>query len=153
MPEEDDARTHVSTEAQIQAYKHIYSAEELKRFAEGKIEPSWELGNLRYAFVAELDGQIVGLADLTDLDDGWMLVEPIYVLPGRQRSGTGTLLWNRCKDAARYRNASGLRVWALRRNEIANCFYRKQGCQPKYEGELVIDQHHEAAIGYEFAFS
>lgn len=151
MPSEDDARDRVAREGQHQAYERIFSREEMERFARGDIIPSWELGNLRYAFVAELDGEIIGVADLTDLDDGWMLVEPLYVLPGKQRAGVGRMLWQRCVDAGRFRKAPGLRVWVLERNEIGNAFFRKQGCKPVSKGELVLGEHREAAVGYEFS--
>lgn len=147
---EDDARDYVAREAQRQAYGHIFSEAELEQFARGDISPSWELGNIRFIFVAELDGKIVGVADLTDLDDGWMLVEPMYVLPGQQRAGIGRMLWQRCVDAARSRKAPGLRVWVLKRNKIGNAFFTKMGCKPKSEGELVLGEHREEAIGYEF---
>lgn len=147
---EDNAREDVASEAQRQAYGHIFSQAELEQFARGDIEPSWELGNVRFIFVAELNGKIVGVADLTDLDDGWMLVEPMYVLPRQQRSGVGRMLWERCVEAARYRKAPGLRVWVLKRNEIGNAFFTKMGCKRKNEGELMLGEHREDAIGYEF---
>lgn len=152
LPAENEARERVSTEAQRQAYKDIFTPAELERFARGDIVPSWELGNIRYAFVAEVGNEIIGVADLTDLRDGWMLVEPMYVLPDHQRSGVGTRLWKQCLKGAAYRKAFGLRVWALEKNQLANNFYIKQGCKPRYTGQLCVGEHCEPAIGYEFPF-
>lgn len=140
----------MSTAAARQAYGHIFNPGELEKFFAGDILPSWEQGNVRYIFVAEIDSEIVGVADLTDLDDGWMLVEPMYVVPGYQRSGIGTMLWRHCLKAAAYRKAPGVRVWALEKNQLANHFYVKQGCKPKYRGQLCVGEHCEPAIGYEF---
>jgi GNAT superfamily N-acetyltransferase len=150
MPAENEARERVSTEAQKQAYKDIFTSAELERFANGDAVPGWELGNLRYAFVAEIEGVIVGMADLTELRDHWMLVEPMYVRPDYQRSGIGTKLWTRCLKAAAHRKAPGVRVWALEKNQLANNFYVKQGCKPKHNGQLCVGEHCEPAIGYEF---
>jgi GNAT superfamily N-acetyltransferase len=150
MPAEDDARTRVSTAAIKQAYADIFTPAELERFLAGDMVPSWEQGNLRHAFVAEIDREIVGVADLTELQDRWMLVEPMYVLPKLQRSGIGARLWNHCLRAASYREVPGVRVWALEKNRIANPFYIKQGCKAVSPGWLSVGEHREPAIGYEF---
>jgi len=90
-----------------------------------KYEASWSEGVKERILVAELQGLIVGVADLMRLDDGWFLIEPMHVRRGYLHQGIGTRLFERCVETATLKGAPGLRVYSLRDNENANRFYRK----------------------------
>jgi GNAT superfamily N-acetyltransferase len=126
---------------------HIYTEEEMLRFEkEGELVPSWEQGKEKHRFVAMLDFHVAGLADQTQLSDGWRLVEPMHVLPKLWGCGIGKKLWQKCVEAAARVGAPGLRVWSLDRNEQANQFYRGRGCTPLDNGTLTLIAHPELGI-------
>jgi ribosomal protein S18 acetylase RimI-like enzyme len=65
------------------------------------------------AWVAEVDGQVLGLIVLV-VNEGYLLIENIAVLPSAQRRGIGTQLLMLAEDEAR---ASGLGEIRLYTNE------------------------------------
>jgi GNAT superfamily N-acetyltransferase len=149
-PNDDPGRRSVSQLAMDAGYVRdyaIYTAEEMVRYAKpDELKPSWEQGTVEHHLVAYLWGEVVGLADVTRLSDGWRLVEPMHVLPRLWECGIGTKLWDTCAAWARRASAPGLRVWSLDRNERANGFYRGRGCQPVGVGTLTLIAHPELGI-------
>ena len=69
-------------------------------------------------WVAEMDGQVVGVASL----DGATLTQ-LYILPGKQGLGIGCALLARAKE----RRPEGLELWAFQRNTRARAFYERRG--------------------------
>lgn len=69
-------------------------------------------GALDISLVAEVDGEVVGhvafsRATVGDAAEGWYLLGPIAVLPGRQRAGVGTQLVEAGLAGLRSRGAAG----------------------------------------------
>lgn len=85
---------------------------------------SWEdpQGDVAF-FVAEVDGKVVGAADLMRTADGGLTVEPLHVLPAFKRQGIGRQLWAACIQEARRAGAKRLVVMCLADNPDACTFY------------------------------
>lgn len=69
-------------------------------------------GALEISLVAEVDGEVVGhiafsRATVGEATEGWYLLGPIAVLPGRQRGGIGTQLVDAGLAELRSRGAQG----------------------------------------------
>jgi len=84
---------------------------------------------------------------------GFAVVEPMNVLPGHQRAGTGAGLWELAKQRARAFGHRGIQVWAIDRNIKATNFYGKVGCRVIGQGEWSLGDHKEPATGFQYNFS
>jgi 1-acyl-sn-glycerol-3-phosphate acyltransferase len=71
-------------------------------------------------WVAEAGGRIVGFAALSA-----DVLEHLYVHPGSQGRGVGTLLFARAKE----RLPAGFRLWVFQQNDGARRFYERHGCR------------------------
>ncbi|MDR0892000.1 MAG: GNAT family N-acetyltransferase [Mediterranea sp.] len=90
-------------------------------------QPVW------WAFVAEVDGAVVGFALYYIRYSTWkgqrLYLEDLYVEPGMRGKGVGARLFEQLMDEMRARNLHGM-VWqALEWNEPALNFYRKYGAK------------------------
>ena len=85
-------------------------------------ETRWWLANVMLrdltVRVATLGEEIAGFAAI---QPGWL--DHLYIAPGRQRAGLGTLLLAEAKRIG----GSPLRLWAFQRNLAARAFYRRHG--------------------------
>jgi GNAT superfamily N-acetyltransferase len=156
-PNDDPGRQFVAQLAMDAAYVRdygIYTPEEMVQYLRpGQLKPSWEQGKEDHFFVARLAFEVVGVADVCNLSDGWCLVEPMHVLPRLWGCGIGTLLWDRCVTTGRHEEAPGLRVWSLDKNARANKFYASRGCVPVTVGTLTLGAHVENVTGFEYRFA
>jgi GNAT superfamily N-acetyltransferase len=92
-------------------------------------------------WVAERDGQIVGVVALRD---GW--VEQFYVLPGYQGLGIGSGLLATVKEAS----PEGLSLWAFQRNTRARAFYEGRGFVAVEFGDGSGNEEGEPDVRYEW---
>jgi GNAT superfamily N-acetyltransferase len=79
---------------------------------------SQEVLSEQEVWVAELDGQVVGVASLAGA-----MVTQLYILPGKQGLGIGSALLARAKE----RRPEGLELYAFQRNTRARAFYERRG--------------------------
>jgi len=92
-----------------------------------------------WAFVAEVDGQIVGFALWYVRYSTWkgqrLYLEDIYVEPEMRGSGVGAMLFGRLIEEAKEQGFQGMNWQALDWNEPALNFYRKY--EAKFDGEWI----------------
>jgi len=150
------SRRQLCALAQEPVYVQFMGREVYDLFQSGSAEvgPSWDEGDNAHFFNAYVDDALVGVADLMTQPDNWRLVEPMNVLPSCWRQGVGTKLWNACRVAALRDQARGLRVIALRQNEMATRFYAQSLRLPEVGTEtLAVGEHTFPAVRYEIAFT
>jgi len=92
-----------------------------------------------WAYVAEIDGRIVGFALWYIRYSTWkgqrMYLEDLYVEPEMRGKGIGALLFERLIKEAKLKEFSGLNWQALDWNEPALNFYRKY--KANFDGEWI----------------
>jgi GNAT superfamily N-acetyltransferase len=146
------ARLKVVEAAQQQVYLPFMGRQILDQFLGGDFAPSWNEGSVAHFFNAYVGSEVVGVTDLMTQPDNWRLVEPMYVLPECQGKGVGRKLWEACRAAAIGDGAKGLRVVALKQNDVANRFYSVTLRLPEVGAEtLNVGQRIFPAIKYEIA--
>lgn len=82
--------------------------------------------NLAGIWVAEQDGEVVGLVGLLHSEEETE-VEPIVVRPGQRSKGIGKLLLERMTEEARARNARYLSIRPVARNTEAIALFVSEG--------------------------
>jgi len=92
-------------------------------------------------WVAEAGGELAGFVAATR-----ETVEHLYVLPGQQGRGAGSVLLERAKA----RSAGVLRLWAFQRNERARCFYERRGFRAVRFGDGSQNEENEPDVLYEW---
>lgn len=126
----DAYRDIVPNDVQERFLEHAYSEESLKsRVSSGVF------------VVAEADGEVVGFADFCEVSADEVELAAIYVLPGFQRRGIGSRLFD--EGLRRLPSASKRRVAVERENERARRFYESRGFAKT--GERT-----ERAFGHDF---
>lgn len=92
-----------------------------------------------WAFVAEVDGVVVGFALWYVRYSTWkgqrLYLEDIYVEPEMRGSGVGAMLFGRLIEEAKEQGFQGMNWQALDWNEPALNFYRKY--EAKFDGEWI----------------
>ncbi|MGH3071562.1 MAG: GNAT family N-acetyltransferase [Gaiellaceae bacterium] len=84
-------------------------------------------------FVAELEGEIVGTAALSEQGS----LERLYVLPAARGTGAGSALLAAVADEARRRGHRRLEIWSDKRFEGAHRLYQRHGA--RIVGERIHD--------------
>lgn len=121
-----DASVRTATEADLRVIAEVYlvardaaampprvhSPDEVRAWVE-----SWDLAE-RDVWVAEIDGAVVGFANLTPT---WL--DGLYVAPAAQRAGIGSTL----VDLAKAVRPDGFGLWVFEVNAPARAFYRRHG--------------------------
>ena len=92
----------------------IHTDDEIRTWIREVMVPSHEV------WVAEVEGEIVGLAALAG-----DLLGHLYVRPDAQRHGAGSALLEQVKSV----RPAGFRFWVFQRNENARAFYEARGCR------------------------
>ncbi len=97
-------------------------------------------------FVAELDGEIVGTAGLTERGS----LERLYLLPSARGAGTGSLLLTAVAEEAREQGHRRLDIWTDKRLVNAHRLYERFGA--RRSGERINDDPDRSAEwGYTLA--
>ena len=95
-----------------------------------------------HGFVAELDGEVVGLAHCwfshtTWLDKPDLYLEDLFVAPSARRRGVGEFLIQGCADFAKQSGSSRLYWQTKRSNESAQKLYYKVASLSEY---IIFEQ-------------
>jgi GNAT superfamily N-acetyltransferase len=100
----------------------------------------------RSLLVAELDGAVVGVADLlvvpnlTHRGDPWAIVENVVVARAMRRSGVGRALMVRALEIARAAGCYKLQLLSAKHRVEAHALYRSIGLEAHAEGfKLYLD--------------
>ncbi len=94
--------------------------------------------------VGELDGEIVAMAGIHELDDTRCVVRRMRILPSVQRQGYGGQLLDSLEQAARALGYLEIDIDTLRRLTEAQAFYEKNG----YEHYETADFQGEPQLLY-----
>ena len=95
-----------------------------------------------HGFVAELDGQVVGLAHCwfthtTWLDKPDLYLEDLFVSPGARRLGIGEFLIQGCADFAKAAGSARLYWFTHKDNVTAQSLYKKVAKQSEF---IIFEQ-------------
>ena len=142
------ARIHVDTWRA--AYQKIVPEDYLASLSYAESEKMWwqnmSAGGERagYIFVAEEGGALLGFSSgrpRTRFSQGLKeykgVLETLYVLPCRQRAGTGKQLIGAVAGCLAESSVPSMLLWVFEENEIARSFYESLG------GELVVEDSFE----------
>jgi len=105
---------------------------------EGWGEVQWRFEGehpLRFPFVAEMSGKIVGVASFWDEGD-WMYLATLLVLPEHRRQGIGRMLVAAGEALARERGRERMALHVREDNLTARAFYARLGYTPAVFGEI-----------------
>ena len=157
-PFDDGARIEAVIKAAWRSgHGHLFTKEEIAQvMAAGPQENiftvTWTVPTTGVVFLAFDGTTMIGVANLRPNPGtrGPALVEPMSVLPGRQRQGIGEALWRYLEAYSRNRGDTELDVYALDRNPMASAFYRKMGGRIVGTAELRLGDHIEPANRFLF---
>ena len=152
------ATVHVA--AWREAYPGIVPDEFLRNLSVQRRTAQWvntlSANNNMYhhAFVAEMDGQIVGFSNYGEPQlkgtefDGELFA--IYILRAAHKQGVGRRLVNAAANGLRELGRSSMMVWVLKDNHPARGFYERLGGVYLYEKPIEIGgaQLMEVAYGW-----
>lgn len=150
-PEERQARMVLVEQAWHDAYKHIYTPDEINGVFDSTLASygDWTERRVQHLdnITAEADGQVIGYIGLARLRSGGGEVAALYVKPAYQNQGVGKALWDAGCERLRELGFSEVWVWTISR-AVAVEFYRRQGCIAADKGEYQVGEHYEPAIGF-----
>lgn len=151
-PEGDRAaRAEVVRRGWEVAYRDIFSRAEIQGVFDGSLSLHGDWTARRTTsvgtLVAELEGQVIGIAGLGLMEPGVGELGALYVLPDQQGHGVGRRLWEAAVTALRQRGCTEMEVWTLAR-AAAWHFYEARGCARMRGGLLRVGEHAEPVIGY-----
>jgi len=149
----------VTIPAWISGHENIFTEEEIERVKAMKenelFVTSWPIPKTARTFVAAAGGNLIGVAQMRPqvptAHGEYALVEPMMVLPGQQRKGTGQSLWAVMAAASKQRGDKGMTVWALDRNPKAMNFYgTKLRLRTVGKGEFRLGDRIEATTEFRY---
>jgi GNAT superfamily N-acetyltransferase len=158
-PWDSDRLRAIGKEAWLSGHRHLFTQDELDQVQAAQTDDifgfDWEVPKSGITVVASVGPNLVGAATLRPYPSNGLpgLIEPMSVIPGFQRHGVGTAIWNYVVALARQRTYPGLRVFALTGNQMAVGFYTKMGCRVVGRGELRLGEHVEPATGFQLDFA
>lgn len=119
----DDARALAELEVRAWrwAYVDFVAEEDMITVAE-RVE-RWEGRGVDGAFVAEVDGRVVGVVQVDDED----ALRGLYVEPAAQGAGLGAELHDFALEELRRRGAEAATLWVFEANGHARGFYERRG--------------------------
>jgi ribosomal protein S18 acetylase RimI-like enzyme len=147
-----DAILYVNRLSWQEAYKDIFTAEEISKLfkAELKQQGTWlsrrkeRLG----AYVVVDAGRILGFIGMASLlNETAAEITTFYLLPEVQGKGIGKQLWDTALKHLREAGYTGIWVWVLERAAAVK-FYEGRGCIEKERGMYRVGEHEEVTIGY-----
>lgn len=127
-PADAEQLSQVEEETWRSAYRHIFPSD----FLDNLVVPSarWEGRLTRGASVQVLtvDDEVLGYCSTSSSDDpGWGEILAVYVHPGHQRRGFGSLLLDAGLGALSEVGFSKALLWVFERNLAARSFYESRG--------------------------
>lgn len=152
LPEE---RTLLGSEiaqpAWLDAFRHLLPVEAMRAHFDGTMEVScdyWsQRGEKLFGFVAEAEGQLIGLVTLGNYADGDGEIRALYVAPAWQGKQVGKRLWEHAMAAFASRGTGVVHVWTLA--GAASCrFYETMGCEPMGTGNLFLGPYSATCMHY-----
>ena len=99
---------------------HLDELPDLPRFASASAERGGR------AFVAEIDGQVIGCVAIEPCQNGWEL-HRLYVRPAHWGSRVGLALLIAAEEEAARRGATSIELWSDVKFERAHRFYERRG--------------------------
>jgi GNAT superfamily N-acetyltransferase len=154
------AISHVHVQSWLTTYKGLVPDEYLASLNEAERVPEWERWLARdiSAFVAEIDGELIGFAAggaiREPLDDYDSELYTIYLLERVQGRGIGRALLTSVAEALVRKGHRSLMVWVLEQNPAVS-FYARVGAQYLMSKQVEIGgvRLPEVALGWSDAGS
>ena len=117
----------------LEFYRHDLTDEQTEQTWQRFFDQNFNL----WAFVAELDGALVGLAHCSFTNSTWnetpdLYLEDLFVDPAHRRLGLGEFLIEGCAGFARQSGARKLYWQTHKGNEIAQRVYRKVATKSEF---------------------
>jgi ribosomal protein S18 acetylase RimI-like enzyme len=133
------------------SYAHIFTAQEMSAFFEGRLPGGGDWLGQRVqtlpGLVAEMDTMITGAASLALLENGDGELAGLFVDPTYQGQGIGSALWLASLERLRECECPAMWVWVLSKAQAVS-FYESRGCQIEGSGSYHIGRHREPVRGY-----
>lgn len=152
-PEEREARVDIVRSAWLEAYRHIFSEQEIRDVFDGVITMRGDWTDRRVGaygnLLALIADEPAGVISLGTLREGDGEIGSLYVRPEHQGNGVGLALWESGLALLRDKGHRRAEVWCLERAAV-NRFYRNRGCRLFARGVFRLGESHaEPTIGYE----
>jgi len=123
---QDDARALAELEVRAWRWAYVdFVAEEDMITVADRVE-RWEGRSAEGAFVAEVEGRVVGVVQVDD--EG--ALRGLYVEPAAQGAGLGAALHDFALDELRRRGVEAATLWVFEANGHARGFYERRGWAP-----------------------
>jgi GNAT superfamily N-acetyltransferase len=119
----DDARTLAELEVRAWRWAYVDFVAEEDMITVTERTERWEGRDVEDAFVAEVDGRVVGVVQVDDEAQ----VRGLYVEPAAQGAGLGAALHDFALDELRRRGAQAATLWVFEANGHARGFYERRG--------------------------
>ena len=130
------AALHLAARREAMPYlPSLYSDAQVRAWMRDTLLPRAEV------WVAEVAGEPVGYLALVD-----DILDHLYVAPGRQGRGVGSLLLVKAKEL----RPAGLRLYTFERNRRARDFYEARGFAPVGFSDGAGNQEQEPDVLYEW---
>ena len=140
-PNEAEALLRVQRDACVAGFPHIFPPDEYP-FPSDEVLERWKAFAGRI-FVAEDDGEIVGVAGIGDC---WL--NGFYVMPDHWGSGLALQLHDTAVAAIRESGCDQAHLWVLEENHRARRFYERHGWKLNEETRVVPYPPHPLDVGY-----
>jgi ribosomal protein S18 acetylase RimI-like enzyme len=149
----------VATETWISTYQDIYSMEFINKFLNNaysieRLRQSIERDsqNMKRQFlVAENEGQVVGYAQINQMENEEYELLRIYIKPDFQQKGIGTLFINEIIRV--HHPLNKLIAWVQKENKAGRTFYEKKGFIINTEVTEIIEGQPKTQLKYELVIS
>ena len=153
----------IRREAWEVAYSHIYSADEVGRYFDGKAKEgrTWPSIPCQHeeTLVCEVPPSSQQSSSSTAICAyakwGWTPhaqaeLHSLYVSPSYWNRGCGSMLWDAIMTKCRTEQVQSMDIWVLKAARSGE-FYAARGCQRVAEGDYFIGEKKETAVCYQWA--
>jgi GNAT superfamily N-acetyltransferase len=124
----DDARALAELEIRAWRWAYVDLVDDPDMpTVEGR-EARWREASLEGAWVAEVDGRVVGVVQTgASADPAAAVLRGLYVEPAAQGAGLGTALYEHAVDRLRTAGHAAATLWVFSGNGHARGFYERRG--------------------------
>jgi GNAT superfamily N-acetyltransferase len=119
----DDARALAELEVRAWRWAYVDFVAEEDMITVADREERWSTRGVDGAFVAEVDGRVVGVVQVDD--EGQL--RGLYVEPAAQGAGLGAELHDHALEELRRRGVGAATLWVFEANGHARGFYERRG--------------------------
>ncbi|MFL5963448.1 MAG: GNAT family N-acetyltransferase [Gaiellaceae bacterium] len=144
-PDEAETLLRVQREAAVAAFAHVFPPDRYP-FPDNEVRENWKnaLADPKVEiYVAEIEGEP---AASVGVGHGYLLT--LYVLPGHQGSGIGSMLHDHALERLRALGWTEAKLWTLEGNQPARRFYERRDWSLNGETREVPFPPNPLDVGY-----